>query len=149
MSSWIVPGAGLVMALTIGFQAAPVAGGIYRCTGADDVPRYSQFPCGTDARAVLQTVQIVELPPISAREQAMLEERERQRAEQRAARDRAQRQAARDADRERAARAARCRSARSDLNALAHQRRKGYTIRQARELDRQEANLEAAARDNC
>jgi hypothetical protein len=79
----------------------------------------------------------------------MLEERERERAEQRAARDRAQRQAARDADRERAARAARCRAARSDLNALAHQRRKGYTIRQARELDRQEANLEAAARDNC
>jgi hypothetical protein len=150
MRTWIVTAASLLMmTVAMALLPAPLAAGIYRCAAANEPPRYSQFPCGTDAEVVLQTLQIVELPPISAQEQAMLEHLDRERTDQRAARERAQRKAARDADHERAARTARCRSARSALEALAHQRRKGYSIRQARELDRQEADLETAARDNC
>jgi hypothetical protein len=35
------------------------------------------------------------------------------------------------------------------LNALARQRRKGYSLQEARALDRRESELDAAVRQNC
>lgn len=128
---------------------APARAAIYRCPGHDGQPRFTQFPCGEDARVVLEPTQIVELPPLSATEQAQLDALARERAQRREARARARHEAARAAGRERQAREARCRQARTGLEALERQRRKGYSLGESRALDRRESDLKAAARANC
>ncbi len=142
--------------LVIGLPWLLLAGAapIYRCHGEGQPPVFSQYPCeavsaGGSRTHVLQPAQTVEIPPLSRAEQERLRDLERQRLARQAERARARTQAARLARRQRQEREERCRQAQVAQAALARQRRKGYGLDQARELDRQEAALAAALRESC
>lgn len=127
--------------------AAPAA--IYRCASSDAPPRFSQFPCGNGEAMVLEPLHTVTIPPLSEPEQRLLEaleQEQRARAEQR---DRARARAARQAETERRERQQRCEAARTAREALERQRRKGYSLSEARGLDRRDAELAAEEKHNC
>lgn len=126
----------------------PAAAAIYRCTSPDAPPRFAQFPCGGGA-VVLEPQHTMTLPGIDEAEQRLLDELERQHRVDRDHRARALERAAGDEKARREARRARCQAARSARAALERQRRKGYRLSEARELDRREAELEAEERQSC
>lgn len=132
--------------LIAGSQAA---GAVYRCVSGDEPPRFSQFPCGDGRVVVLEPVHTVRIPPVSDEERALLDELERERRAERAERAARRARARAQTRAEREAREQRCATARSELDALAAQRRKGYRASEARALDRREAALEAEARQSC
>lgn len=132
----------------------PAAAGaaVFRCAGDDDTPRFSQFPCGTDGAGSvvrLEPLHTVDIPPISDAEQELLERLEQRRDTRREQRARQRQKALRQAAARREERRAQCRAARQALNALQQQRRKGYSLSQARTLDRRERALEDDVRRNC
>lgn len=140
--------------LTISFAVgpgAPSAATVYRCEGAG-ATEFSQFPCGaaaTGSRQVLPPAQVVRVPPLQAAErrrlEALAEDVRRERARRAAARARAARQARQQA----AEQAMRCREVKQAEAALARERRKGYTLAEARALARREAEIEARRRVWC
>ena len=148
MSKPTLPGRSAAGLLLVAL-APPLSAAIYRCGADGEVPRYSQFPCDEHAEVVLETTQIIRVPPLSEAEQVALDTLARDRAERVERRQQARREAARRASRKRDERRERCRAARSALDALERQRRKGYSLQQARELDRREAELEAEEQSNC
>ena len=129
--------------------APPLAITAYRCDTPQG-PSFSQFPCAGEAEAVvLDAAATVQVPPLSAAEQRRLEGIDQEAAARRAERDSARARSVRAAQRQRAEAHKQCAAARSGLEKLERQRRKGYTLDQARELDRREAELTAAARATC
>lgn len=125
------------------------AAAVYRCQTGDEPPHFSQFPCGGGAPVLLESLQIVELPPISDAERALLAELERARRDAAAERARARAESLGEAARERREQRRRCAALQAELDALARQRRKGYSLSEARALDRREAALDRDARRYC
>lgn len=122
---------------------------VYRCQAGAEPPHFSQFPCGAGGPVDLESLQIVELPPISDAERALLAELERARREATAERARARAKSQDEAARERREQRHRCQALQAELDALARQRRKGYSLSEARDLDRREAALNRDARRYC
>jgi len=122
---------------------------VYRCQTGDEPPHFSQFPCGSGGPVALESLQIVELPPISDAERALLAALDRGRREAAAERARARAKFRREAARERREQRRRCAALQAELDALARQRRKGYSLSEARNLDRREAALSRDARRYC
>jgi len=122
---------------------------VYRCQAADEPPHFSQFPCGSGGPVALESLQIVELPPISESERALIAELDRARREAAAERARGRAKSQREAARERREQRSRCEALQAELDALARQRRKGYSLGEARTLDRREAALTRDARRYC
>ncbi|MDZ7668056.1 MAG: hypothetical protein U5Q16_01060 [Gammaproteobacteria bacterium] len=145
--------------LLVSFALAVLAGlpnavgaAVFRCPGDDGAPRFSQFPCSTDRPASvvhLEPLHTVEIPPISDAEQELLEHLEQRRDARRERRSRQRQKALRQAADRREERREHCRAARQALSALEQQRRKGYSLSQARSLDRRERALEDDVRRNC
>lgn len=124
-------------------------GAVYRCDGDDGVAHFSQFPCPGGARVPLAPAQALHIPPLSADERQLLVELARQ---QQAARERRREQRRRAGIAARHAhdqREQRCADARRAQEALTRQRRKGYSLGEARKIDRRDAELDAAIRENC
>lgn len=141
----------LVLAVLVSLPGA-AAGAVFRCSGDDGTPRFSQFPCDADGRGAmvrLEPLHTIEIPPISPAEQALLESLEQRRDARRARRAQQRKQAHRQAAARREARREHCRDAREALRALQQQRRKGYSLSEARSLDRRERALEDDVRRNC
>jgi hypothetical protein len=138
--------------LAVGLLAALPAistSAVYRCQAGDEPPHFSQFPCGGGAPMALESLQIVELPPISDAQRATLAELERARREAAAERARVRAKSLDAASRERRERRRRCEALQAELDALSRQRRKGYSLSEARDLDRREAALNRDARRYC
>lgn len=129
--------------------ATTATAAVYRCDGDDGPPSFSQFPCGEGAVVAVEPLRTVRMPPLSESEQHLLDDLEQQQRAAHEQRARARRQAARHARAERKKRRKRCEAARIARAALQQQRRKGYGIDQARELDRRGEALEAEEKHNC
>lgn len=127
----------------------PLSAAVYRCTTTEGTPRFSQFPCGTGEAVVIEPLHTVRIPPLSDDERRLLDELEQQRRVQLQHRAEARRRAATAARAEREARQERCAEARAERDALDRQRRKGYSLEEARALDRRNIELEAAVREHC
>jgi hypothetical protein len=130
-----------------GIGATPV----YRCERGDEPPEFTDRPCaGRMAGTVeIDPANVLLIPGLSEREQrqvdALAERQRRRQADIAQARTRLQREARRVA----AERRARCNAARGEQDALERQRRKGYSLREAPELDRREQDLQAELRAVC
>lgn len=122
---------------------------VYRCSGDDGSPHFSQFPCGDGRAVVIEPLRTVRIPPISDAEHRLLETLEQQHRAEARARAKARRRAARSAQAQRRERRQRCEAARAALADLERHRRKGYSLSEARALDRREDELEAERRSNC
>jgi hypothetical protein len=129
--------------------AADTSAAIYRCAGADGAPRFSQFPCGDGDVVVLEPLHTVRIPPISDAERQRLDLLEQQHRSEREQRARSRAHTARQAEARRDERRERCEAARVARTALERQRRKGYSLSEARSLDRRDAELAAEERHNC
>lgn len=145
---------GRALLLALPWLSLAGAAPVYRCHGDGQPPVFSQYPCetasGEGARIhTVQPAQTVQIPALSAAELARLQRLEQRRAALLSERARARAKAARLAQQQRQERAERCREAKAAQAALARQRRKGYGLDQARELDRQEAALDAELRESC
>ena len=127
----------------------PASAAIYRCTSADDPPRFSQFPCGHGESLVLEPLHTVTIPALSEVERQLLEDLARQQRTDRERRAEGQARAAREAELRREERRKRCEAARTARAGLQDQRRKGYALSEARQLDRRDAELAAEERANC
>ncbi|MFW6092682.1 MAG: hypothetical protein ACODAC_01830 [Pseudomonadota bacterium] len=132
---------------------APVdAATIHRCHAEGEPPAFRQFPCRSRTgagRYEMPPLQIVEYPSLTQAEKARLEALERRRRARRAEARQRRLHERREARRREARQTALCREARAALRALDRQRRKGYSLAEARSLDREEARLEAQERENC
>jgi hypothetical protein len=126
-----------------------VTAAIYRCTSSDAPPHFSQFPCDDGQPIVLEPLHTVDIPPLSDAEQRLLDTLGQQRRADRERHARSRERTAREARARHNEQQQRCQAARADRKALARQRRKGYSISQARELERRDAELEAEERQNC
>ncbi len=120
---------------------------VYRCD--DATITFSQFPCPGGARITLAPAQSVEIPPLTDAERQRLEELERDRQNQRTARQRSAARSAASARQTRQQRRERCETARREQQNLRRERRKGYSLAEARALDRRQAQLDEALRHNC
>jgi len=137
-----------------GEKPASGADTIYRCRMPSGHVEFRQFPCSGDATETLPAyhptpAQTLPMALVSDAERARLEQADRQRRAEQVQSDAARGQARRSAARQRAQRSAACLMARAGQKSLARQRRKGYSLAEARDLDRRERELAAAERDNC
>lgn len=120
---------------------------VYRCD--DGTTTFSQFPCPGGARITLTPAQAVTVPPLTESERQRLELLEQDRQNQRTARQRAAARSAASARQTQQQRRERCETARREQQALRRERRKGYSLSEARALDRRQAQLDDALRQNC
>jgi hypothetical protein len=131
-------------------QATDAPTTVYRCGAPGDPPAFSQFPCAAAAAAVrVEPPQTFVTPPLGEAEQRWLKGLADERRAQEAARERQAERAAQALRQQAVTAQQRCRAARDGLAALARQRRKGYTLGEAAELERRESELTAARRENC
>lgn len=142
-------GTALGLLITILLHPASASADIYRCTTGDAPPRFSQFPCGEGDTVKIGPMDTVRIPPISEAEQRLLDDLERKRRAERERRARVRARAVREARQRREDRRERCEAARAARAALERQRRKGYSLKEARALDRRDAELEAEERNHC
>lgn len=98
---------------------------------------------------VVEPLHTVRIPPLSEAELSLLQNLERQREAGEAARAEAHQRAALRSQARREDRRERCEAARTARASLARERRKGYSLSEARALDRRDADLEAEERRNC
>ncbi len=137
-------------------STAEATADVYHCQVPGSPPVYSQFPCKTprvpaliQERVSPQTLQVIEMPTLSAYQRSQLARAQVVASARQQKRRAGRTQVARKQQHERAARADRCRAASRQLGALAMQRRKGYALRDARRLAEQELALRQEADDNC
>ncbi|MBX3705293.1 MAG: hypothetical protein KF911_01580 [Pseudomonadales bacterium] len=128
-------------------QGAPV----YRCDPTGGRPTvFSQFPCTDTAEAMhIEPAQTFTAPPLARTEQERLENLTRERQQQSARQARDTGRAATEQRRLEQIREQRCEAAREALQALARQRRRGYTLAEVPGLERREAELLAVRGANC
>lgn len=143
-----------LFALTLLLAAAAHPATVYRCRGPDGTTAFSQFPC-SDARGregsafPAESVQTIDVTPISEAERQRLDALARERRERLTRQQAARRRHAEAVQARRAEDRSRCLAARHAQEALARQRRKGYSLREARALDRRESELDAEQRRYC
>lgn len=125
-----------------------VRSAVYRCDGPGAIT-FSQFPCPGGDKVIVHPAPAVRVPPLSDAERHRLDDLARRSEAQRIQRTRAAQRSAAAARREREQRRARCASAREAQSDLRRERRKGYSLSEARALERRQADLDAALQRNC
>jgi len=147
-----VPGLwGLLVAGAAGAAGEESGHPVYRCRAESGEVLYDQF-CPPERRVAehhIPDASFVPFTPVSAEERAALARLEKSLENGRMAQRRAARKRSREQAEARALAADRCRSAAAALDALAAERRKGYTARERGGLDAEEREWSRIRRENC
>ena len=122
---------------------------IYVCTDRDGHRTYSDHGCPNKQVYTPPAVPPITFEPIAPSDVKRLQQSARDQARNRQALNQVRRKR-RQALQERASqREQTCRQAKADLAALAHKRRKGYSLSSQSRLDETQALLKRRKRDNC
>jgi hypothetical protein len=134
------------------FAVCSATAAVYRCKDPDQPVLYSQFQCPPDHQQATinpDPQNLIDTPPLTAAEQTALA-----RLQQDLARDRTRARAARMENRRQrlkrlAQRKALCTDARSQLEALAARKRRGYGADESRKLAQRGRELRQQRNANC
>jgi len=122
---------------------------IYVCTDRDGHRTYSDHGCSNKQVYTPPAVPPVIFEPIAESDLARLQQSARDHAQNHKALNKARRQQRKAAQQLASQQQQACQQARADLAALAHKRRKGYSLSAQAGLDETQARLKQRKRDNC